>query len=301
MIESMFRYIQAIFLLAMCLFAHHASSNSDAVVTIAPLSDNDTRYIYANELLRRILQKTATSTDLSTIELYHEAVSRERTLSLLKEGKIDVIAEATQKYWEQALIPIRIPIRKGIQGYRLFLVHKDHAKTLAESQTLDDIKELKTGAGFQWVIRGILEQNQFDVIASRSYESLFKMLNADRFSTFSRGVNEIFTEFETHQDKNPNIQIDQATALYTPLPTFYFVSPKNKALAKRIQQGLEIMLETGEFDTLFYQFHKDILAKATLGSRKVFILNNPNLSEKTRQTINNRELWYIPDDTGNNF
>lgn len=291
----MIRYIQ-VFLLTLYLLAHNASSNNNAIVTISPLSDNDTRYIYANELLKRILQKTEAKDVASTIQLYPEAVSRERSLALLKEGKIDFIAAATQKYWEEALIPIRIPIRKGIEGYRLFLVHQDHVDKLANSQTLSDVRELKTGAGFQWVIRGVLEENQFDVVASRSYEGLFKMLNADRFSTFSRGTNEIFTEFETYRNNNPNIRIDQSTALYTPFPTFYFVSPKNKTLAKRIQQGLEIMLKNGEFDAFFYQHHSNLLAQATLETRKIFILNNPNLSEATRKTISDQKLWLTPGD-----
>lgn len=296
MIKSMRRYFQAIFFLSACFLAHHASSDTHSVVTIAPLSDKDTRYIYVNDLLRQALQKTAQTEGASSIDYYPEAVSRERTFQLLKEGKIDVIAEATQRDWEESLIPIRIPIRKGVQGYRLFLVHKDHANTLSSSKTLDDVRELTTGAGFQWVIRGILEQNKFDVVTSRSYESLFKMLNADRFSTFSRGANEIFTEFEAYRGKNPNILIDETTALYTPLPTFYFVSPKNKPLADRIKKGLEMMLENGEFDQFFYSYHKDILKASSLDTRKIFILNNPNLSKQTRQTINNRSLWHIPGD-----
>lgn len=296
MIEIMFKYTQTFLLLLFYFLSLPASSNSNTIVTIAPLSDNDTRYLYANELLDLILEKTQDEYGLDAIEYYPEAVSRQRSLMLIKEGKIDVIAEATQKKWESTLIPIRIPIRKGIQGYRLFMTNKNYSQSLANIKTLQDLRELKTGAGSQWVISGILEENNFNVVTSGNYESLFKMLNADRFSTFSRGVNEIFPEFLSHSEANPNILIDQFLALYTPLPTFFFVSPKNQMLAQRIQKGLEIMIETGEFDEFFYRHHNDILEKSTLTKRRIFILNNPNLSEETRKIITNKTYWHFPGD-----
>jgi len=206
------------------------------------------------------------------------------------------MAEATQKHWEKELIPIRIPIRKGIQGYRLFMVHKEHAQTVAQSQTLDDIRQFSTGAGFQWAIRRILEQNDFEVITSQQYDSLFKMLNAERFITFSRGVNEIFSEYQTQRDTNPNIIIDNSVALYTPLPTFYFVSPNNQALADRIQTGLNMMIKTGEFDQFFYTNHRTMLERANLEQRKTFTLSNANLSLETQDIITRRYYWHFPGD-----
>lgn len=292
----MFKHYQPFLFLLFCALSIPAKSNINKIVTIAPLSDNDTRYLYVNELLDLTLKKTQSKYGKSSIEYYPEAVSRQRSLQLMKEGDIDVMAEATQKSWESQLIPVRIPIRKGIQGYRLFLTNNKNAEDLAKIKSLQDLRKFKTGAGAQWVISGILKDNDFEVVTSGNYENLFKMLNADRFSTFSRGINEIFPEFLSNTAANPNILIDEFLALYTPLPTFFFVSPNNKKLAERIQKGLEIMIETGEFDDFFYRHHKEILAQAKLDWRKIFILNNANLSKKTREILTNRNYWYIPDE-----
>ncbi|MDN3720699.1 hypothetical protein QW131_19215 [Roseibium salinum] len=59
--------------------------------------------------------------------------SRDRVLQELITGRnIHVVAEAPKPGWEEKLIPIRIPIRKGIQGYRLFLINQQDQAALAK-------------------------------------------------------------------------------------------------------------------------------------------------------------------------
>ncbi|MEM9630293.1 MAG: hypothetical protein AAGA50_03135, partial [Pseudomonadota bacterium] len=66
---------------------------------------------------------------------------------LIKGENIHVIAEAPKPGWEDKLLPIRIPIRKGLQGYRLFLINKQDQAALAEVDTLEKLQAFPTGSG----------------------------------------------------------------------------------------------------------------------------------------------------------
>lgn len=267
---------------------------AEKIVTSAPQDKDDPRYVYSLILLNRALEHTNKDNLPSEIASYEGITSRERSFQLLLDGDIHVVAEAPKPNWESELIAIRIPLRKGIQGYRLFFVHKDHKADLAKVETLEDLQRWSTGSGYQWSTRRVMEENGFDVVVSKSYTGLFSMLNAKRFVTFGRGVNEIFAELEKFGSQMPNAMIDQYVAVYIPLPTYFFVSPKHKALADRIQKGLEIMIDNGEFDQLFFEYHGDMIKQAGLENRKIFKLNNSNLSPASLKLLEEERYWYVP-------
>ncbi|MBX2808933.1 MAG: transporter substrate-binding domain-containing protein [Cellvibrionaceae bacterium] len=267
---------------------------ASSIITGAPQSANDPRYIYSEKLLKLILEHTQDEYGEAQQQRHHSPTSRERLFRLVKEGKIHVAAEAPKPNWENELIPIRIPLRKGIQGYRLFMVHRDYAQDFGQAQTLDELKTWPTGSGYQWSTRRVMEENGFNVVISKSYSSLFTMLNAKRFISFSRGINEIFSEYDKFQKELPNVIIDQHIAVYIPLPTYFFVSPKQPKLAARIQKGLETIINNGEFDKLFYAHHGDMIRQAKLKNRRIFTLNNSNLSPASLDILDIDKYWYQP-------
>ena len=63
-----------------------------------------------------------------------------------------------------------------------------------------------------------------------------------------------------------------------------FDSPKITAAITQAGQA------TGEFDRLFFDFHKVYLQRAKLHQRKVFELGNPLLPKLT--PLDNPSLWY---------
>ena len=85
---------------------------------------------------------------------------------------------------EETLLPIRIPIYRGLIGWRIPLVSAANKDLLASVRTLDDLRRLRFGQRQDWADTPILRANGLEVKTSQSYESLFRMLDAGRFEVF---------------------------------------------------------------------------------------------------------------------
>jgi ABC-type amino acid transport substrate-binding protein len=220
-------------------------------------------------------------------------MNRNRALiEIIKGESINVYVAATRNEWEEKTIPIRIPVLKGLLGYRLLLVHKKNLKKFKKIKNIGELKELRAGLGTQWTTTMVLKNAGFTVEMGNDYEGLFKMLNSNRFDYFPRGVNEIFLEFEARKSFFPNIQIEPTMALYFPTPSYFFVSPKYPELADRMKRGMEIIVQNGIMDTIFEESYNDAISQADLNNRNIYKFENPFLSPET--PFDRPELWYTP-------
>lgn len=270
-------------------------SIADVILVNRPSTSEDSRYDYPKKLLTEILKVTEIKYGHTTIKETQLKMPRNRILRELEKGEnIHVMAEASKQSWEQRLIPIRIPIRKGIQGYRTFLILKKNQYILSKINTLEEFKKIPTGSGLQWATTGILEKNGFIVKTGNNYEGLFSMLIKDRFMTFGRGINEIVEEYNKRKDKYPELSIEQDLLLYIPLPTYFFVSPQKPELAKRIEAGLQLMINNGSFEQMFNDEFSELIDNANLTKRRIFRITNPNLSPQTPLDI--KHYWYSLED-----
>ena len=266
---------------------------TEVVLVNRPLSAEDKRYDYPHKLLANIFRITEAQYGPARVKRAHQEMARDRTLIELENGlDIHVIAEAPKPDWEKRLIPVRIPIRKGIQGYRTFLILQKNQSMLSKITSLEQLKKIPTGSGKQWSTTRVLEENGFDVIKGTNYEGLFAMLIRERFVTFGRGINEIEVEYEVHKEKSPELAIEEDLLLYIPLPTYFFVTPTKPKLAKRIEQGLLAMIKDGSFNALFTEEYGELIKRANLSKRRMFSINNPNLTSET--PLNIKSYWYRP-------
>jgi ABC-type amino acid transport substrate-binding protein len=60
-----------------------------------------------------------------------------------------------------------------------------------------------------------------------------------------------------------------------PFPLVFYVNADNPELAKRLQLGCEIVLETGDYETLYQRYFSDIESTLKLKQRERLELNNP--------------------------
>ncbi|MEL4250258.1 hypothetical protein AAEH72_04400 [Shewanella xiamenensis] len=233
--------------------------NSHAVDTFKmnpPESENDHRYQYTYDLLTLIIEATNNDFGVASIQISDDIMSRNRIFRGLLEGKtVNVIAEASNSQWDEQLIPIKIPIRKGIQGFRVFIIKKQNLPIMANINTLAQLMALDTGSGSQWSSKAAMQNAGFNVIESIQYDNLFNMLSMGRFITFGRGVNEAFQEVEQFKQQYPDLVVDDNILLHIPLATYYYVAPNQPHLATRIQEGLKRIIANGKFDELFYRRH----------------------------------------------
>ncbi|ASP36397.1 hypothetical protein [Labrenzia sp. VG12] len=187
---------------------------------------------------------------------------------------------------------MRVPLHKGLQGIRLFLINKRDQQDLSEVKTLKDLQRFPTGSGEQWSITPVLRDSGFHVVTAEGQRELYEMLRLRRMITFGRGVFEIFEELEKYGAGYPELVVEDHLALFVPLPVYFFVSPRHPELARHIETGLQRMIEDGSFDEHFLKYHGEDIEKASLSRRTLFRIPNPHLSAKT--PTENSPLWFNP-------
>lgn len=281
---------KCLLLLTVSVFALFAKE----IVKIAPgQSNTDVRQNYAHILLRSALDVTVDEYGEYEVRHAKYPMNRNRALAELEKGDmINVHEAATREEWENKTLPIYIPTRKGLLGYRIFLIHRKNAKIFLSLTSISELKKLKAGLRSHWSITGVMDSLGFNIVRSPTYTGLFPMLDYNRFDYFSRGINEIFNEYQTYQDSFPSLIIEPTLAMYIATPSYFFVSPKAPELHKRLQQGLELLIQRGTFDTLFNKYHAESIKKANLSNRRILSVNNPLLTDKT--PLDSLHYWYTP-------
>lgn len=190
-----------------------------------------------------------------------------------------VIWTMTNQAREAELLPIRIPLFKGLFGKRVFIIRKEDQPLFDKVKTREDLAELIAGQGMHWPDVNILMANELPVTTAATMPSLFKMLKAKRFDYFPRGVSEAWFELANQQDDS--LVVEKNLMLEYPADIYYFVNKNNTELARRIETGLERMITNGSFDAFFHshQRTRDGLAEVMRAPRLVIRLHNPDLPE----------------------
>lgn len=273
-------------LLACLMLAWHLSAAGVDIVRFPrPEFDGDRRFDYPLQLLQLALSKTGTEYRIQTAEF---PMNQERQVLEIEAGRtIDVGPIPSSAEREARLLPIRIPVNKGILGWRLGLVRKGDKDLVAGVRTLDDLKGVRLAQGHEWPDTNILRANGIDVITAPKYEVLFKMLDGKRFDYFPRSVMEIWDEQAINAD---SLEVEPHLALHYFYDSYFMVNRKNTKLAQDIREGLEKAIADGSFDKLFLQHFGERLRKARLDKRTVIELRNPLLTPETPS--NRPELWY---------
>lgn len=212
-----------------------------------------------------------------------------RTLKQVEQDHdIDVTWAMTSTQREQLLLPIRIPIFKGLFGWRIPLIRQHDAPLFERIRTLSELTELTCGQGHDWPDTLILASNGIPVFRSPSYKGLFKMVASGRLDFFPRSLIEIWEETRYYQNMNlipaPNI------LLQYPAPVYYFVGRNSAKVAEDIRRGLEEIIDNGRFDELFYHYNQAFIEQAELQHRAIIPLDNPLLPPET--PLERKELWY---------
>lgn len=250
---------------------------------------DDKRGHYPIELLKLALAKSGQD--------YQAAPSKYnlpqfRTLRHLQMNKgIDVVWTLSSPEREEELLPIRIPIDRGLIGWRLLLIAAPDAQTFAQLDNAEQLKNLRAGQGHDWPDYPILRNNGYKVSGSASYEGLFHMLERGHIRYFPRSLTEIQPELDSHPDMN--LTIAPKWVLYYPAPLYFFVRKDNIQLAAAIEQGLELAIRDGSMRTLFTQHFAAAIANAQLDGRTIVSVNNPLLTAETPLTRS--DLWFSPE------
>ncbi|WP_163830691.1 type 2 periplasmic-binding domain-containing protein [Spartinivicinus ruber] len=264
------------------------------VVKYLKNEENAARYSYYYELVDIVLEKTRGNFGDYKVEPLIGEMTAARWNQTAIEGKLLNLlwSPAGMEGLDDHMIPVPIPLIKGLTGYRVFLIHKDNQPLFSQIKTLTDLKHLTVGQGQNWGDIPIFKHNGIEVVEGSTYEGLFGMLSAKRFDYFSRGLNEIIPEFKARKVKYPSMTIEQEILLFYPYPFIFFVSKNNPKLAKRLESGLTIMVKNGSLDRHFNQYYQETLQALNLKKRRLIKISNPFLPSYI--PVNNKTLWYNP-------
>jgi len=257
------------------------------------LSDTDVREAFYREVLAQALNRTVAAYGPAELRDARVAMSRARLVEELERGEtVNVAALPTSTDYESKFWTIRIPIDRGLLGYRVSLIRGADQPRFAAVRTLDDLKALRAGLGADWAITKVFEANGLPVEKSGGYEALFGMLAAGRFDYFSRGVTEIMPEYQGRRAAMPELAIEQTQLIYAPLPIYFFVTKGQQSLAARLHTGLEGMVEDGSLDRMVRQHFAEAIGTLKLSQRNVVRIDNPHLPPGV--PLARKELWFDP-------
>lgn len=281
-------YLHALLMVALCnLATAHAAERLNY-----PLhSDGIDPEAYALALLTAALERTPGRYQLQPTP---EPMAQSRALLAIEHDSksVQVMWTMTTREREARLLPVRIPIYRGLIGWRVLLQRSADVERLATVENLDELKRFSFGQRHDWPDTAILRANGLKVVTSQHYHGLFQMLAAGRFDLFPREVVVAWQEQARALEDGLALSIDNHLLLHYPTAFYFFTSRNRAELAADIERGLEAMIADGSFQRLFEQYHGDTLRQANLHQRRIIELHNPDLPPAT--PFARKALWFQP-------
>jgi hypothetical protein len=255
-------------------------------------SRTDPRARYPIALLQLCLAKTSLDFQLRPSA---DPMQQARSLRLVEtNGGVDVLWTLTSIAREAKLRAIRIPIDRGLMGWRLLLIKQQDQEKFDHITSVEGLALLEGGQGHDWPDLPILRLGKLSVTGSSSYQGLFKMLARGHIDYFPRSAMEIWPELDAHQGQHGNIDfaVEETMAIHYPAALYFFVHKNNQQLADALENGLRLAIADGSMQQLFNQFFHATLNLSRLHERRVITLENPLLPKET--PLANASYWFNP-------
>ena len=245
---------------------------------------------YWQQLVKATLEETVKDFGEYEMIVHQEFIGNQRHDTEVKLGTfINVRIGVSTAEREDAYIPIKVPLRKGLINYRLLVVNKNDVDRFTKARTAEDLKAFKFGLVESWITTDIFKRNNMNVVPVVDPTRMLTMLERQRYDATVRGTNEVYTELATF-DKNGNkFAIVPGVGIYINSPTYIFVSKKAPGLAKRLDVGLRRLIANGRFDEMFYKWHKESIERAEIDKRIFIKIDNPVLPDEL--IPKQKELW----------
>lgn len=295
LLKTSYRYFSTCLVVAACLlpslFAHAQTRQESNNLRILDLENSgDPIGKYATEVLRLSIKKSGINYGISKMPAVTTPQVRLIEEMSHNRGDLDVMWTMTSDERESQLLPIRIPIDKGLMGWRIAFINADMRDSMKAITNIKQLARFKAGQGYYWPDTTILRHNGLPVVTGTA-AALPSMLQQHRFDYFPRSIIEIWNEQSNHPEYTR--EIDSNIVLHYPTALYFFVAPEQKKLAEDLKRGLELAIADGSFEQLFNQYCKPFIVKANIKNRLVIELKNP-LIQRSQLPLQRPELWFSP-------
>lgn len=235
---------------------------------------------YANYLLeaamqaagfRAVLEKAPQASELRSL---HEAQSGRIHVALLPPTPERLALYAAGKI---RMIPI--PIERGLLGWRIGFIHKDHQHKTERIKSLEDLQALTFGQGVDWLDTKIYRQSNIttrEIQAWRNGEFI-NQIRTGIIDVFPMGIDESINYYlPRFQQAHPEITLDQHLLIRYPWFRFVWVTADSSGdeLYEALQTGFDVIAQNGEFESLWLK-HRQPSKTSHRQDRVEIELNNP--------------------------
>lgn len=261
-----------------------------------PRNIDDPAYLYFSGLLQKALRKAADGREIpqliTTIEMAEDRMLRE----LRADRIIDILWLGGSKERARNLLVVPVPLERGLVGYRQFIIRRERLAEFDAIKTVADLAKLKACQGAQWSDTEILRAAKLKLVTSVNSESLFRQLVAGRCDYFPRGFHQARVEMVSRAAKYPDLVVYEPLILHYPFAAYFYLHPKNKALAQWLRDGLEKMIDDGELIAYMQQQEHTSHAFPLRGDKEKRLLILPNHNLPAFADEKNPRYWFQPSD-----
>ncbi|MEJ6006007.1 hypothetical protein WG899_10655 [Paucibacter sp. AS339] len=240
---------------------------------------------YEQAVLRLLLDKTVASHGPYLLQAT-EVVSQNRAFLQLAAGELDLLSSMSSRERETQGLPIRVCLYRGLLGVRLPIALNQRREQLESVNTLQQALALRIGQVADWPDTKVLSDNGWKVERLPRLSTFPEMLKRERIDLFALGAIEVYPIIDTM----PGLSVLDQWLIAYPAVFYFFVNPKQAALAERLRRGWDIVLADGSFEALFEHWVGPQLARARLNERRWLILKNPELPPAT--PLGDARLWH---------
>jgi hypothetical protein len=251
------------------------AAHADPEILYYPKRAESPRWNYALGLLQLAIEESGRDYVLRPTV---DEMSQTRAARELELGNIDFIWTGTSAEYEQRFQPVRIPVLRGLDGYRICVINPGRQSAFSAVKSLDDLKQLTIGQDPGWSDVKILEAAGLKVVTA-PYDALPEMVERDRFDCFLRGAHEAPNEIAKH----PALAVENDLLIVYPFTSFFFVNKKDTVLAEALETGLKKAYEDGRFMQHFnsHPAIRAIFDEGRIEQRRRFDIANPFLTDET--------------------
>ncbi|OXS16602.1 hypothetical protein CGX12_02915 [Zobellella denitrificans] len=238
---------------------------------------------YYRQVLELALEKSGEPFTLNPVPLNE---SQFRIAQMLFRGNpVNLAWMGTSSEYEQKLLPVRVPLMRGLSGFRVLIINRSRQPEFSQVQSLADLAAFTGVQGIGWSDIEVLKGAGLNISAARR-TTILDMLNRDQHvDYYPRSPVEAFGELAAQGQDYPQLMVEPRLLLHYPFAVYFFVSPEAPRLAEALTRGLERAYSDGSFMALFerHPLIRDSLRQLQAEQRLRLELANPDLTEATRR------------------
>ena len=252
------------------------------ITTLPPPFKGELTHRYFLNVLKLALDKTTADYGPYEITLTGPMQSAPALLELSRpQGGLDVVWTGSSDQREKILKPIKIPLLRGVLGYRVPLLHQRIQSRYETIKNVEQLSNLKICQGQFWPDSDILEYSGLTVKRYRVFQSMIEAVYSGECDIFLRGIHEGPVEWQQWQEQYPELKMSTSPLVYYPLPMYFFVGKHDTELYQRLEQGMQVIVADGSLDQLMRQdpVTQHLFPLAQWLEGHAIHISNPNLTQ----------------------